>query len=74
MTYREFCQNIKVPEKRVWFDRLISFYLDTGRGQHLDRVEEVVESIRKLLEFLDNVVGGASSIQAKYESENLTSV
>jgi len=68
-SYREFCQLLQDPEKRVWFDRLINFYIETGQGQNLARVKEALQTISELSQFLDKAVGGGASLQRRYESE-----
>jgi hypothetical protein len=42
ITYREFCQMLQKPEMRVWFDRLLNFYIETGQGQKLKRIEDIM--------------------------------
>jgi len=69
MTYREFCQRLSNPQERVWFDRLIAFYLETGQGQQPQRVEQILAAIRTLSAFLDQVAGGGNSIQERFEAE-----
>jgi hypothetical protein len=73
MSYREFCQMLQDPEKRVWFDRLIKFYIQTGKGQKLARVKDALQSIAELSRFLDKAVGGGASLQSRYQSEGLSS-
>lgn len=74
MTYREFCQQLSDPQERVWFDRLITFYLETGQGQQPQRVEHILAAIRTLSAFLDRVAGGGNSIQERFEAEGLGSM
>jgi len=66
-SYREFCEYLRIPEKRVWMDRLIQFYLDAGRGDNLKSVEEAVAAIEELSNFLDDAAGGGESIRARME-------
>jgi hypothetical protein len=70
-SYREFSQLLQDPEKRVWFDRLINFYVETGKGQNLGRVREALNAIEKLSQFLDQAVKGGASIQRRYQAEGL---
>jgi hypothetical protein len=72
LSYREFCQLLQDPEKRVWFDRLINYYLETGQGHNLARVGQGLQAIEKLSVFLDEAVGGGSSIEKRYQSEGKT--
>jgi len=72
MTYQEFCGVLQHPEKRVWFDRLLNFFLDTGKGKSLDRVEQVIEAIYNASVFLDQKVGGGPSIKERLRQEGVT--
>jgi len=63
ITYREFCQLLQNPETRVWFDRLLNFYIETGQGQKLKRIEDIMGTIQSMSLFLDRVAGGGSSIK-----------
>lgn len=74
ISYREFCQSLQNPEKRVWFDRLLGYYIETGQGQKLKRVEEVLSAIQELSKFLDRVVGGGMSIRKRLEIEGINSL
>jgi hypothetical protein len=74
LTYREFCQVLQDPGKRVWFDRLLTYYLETGQGQHLERVEQALAAMLELSNFLDQVVGGGSSIKDRLEAEGIRSL
>lgn len=53
MSYREFCQFLKIPEKRKWFDKLIYFYIDVGCGKRSEQVKEIIESISPLVSFIE---------------------
>lgn len=71
LSYREYCLALQNPEQRVWFDRLLNFYILTGRGVHLDRVNEILAAIEALSGFLDRTVGGSRSIKEKLEAEGI---
>lgn len=72
MTYREFCQLLQDPEKRIWFDRLINFYIETGNGQNLVRVKSAIQAIAELSVFLDQTLRGGASIQRRFQSEGIS--
>jgi hypothetical protein len=74
ITYREFCQLLQNPETRVWFDRLLNFYIETGQGQKLKRIEDTMAAIQSLSLFLDRVAGGGSSIKERLEVEGIESL
>lgn len=73
-TYREFCQSLQNPQTRVWFDRLLSFYIETGNGQKLKRIEDIIAAIQELSQFLDRIVGGGNSIRERLEIEGIRSL
>jgi hypothetical protein len=72
VSYREFSQLLQDPGKRVWFDRLLNFYIETGKGQNLERVEGAIQAIAALSKFLDLTIGGGASIQKRYKSEGVS--
>ena len=72
MTYREFCQLLQDPEARVWFDRLLIFYIDTGKGKQLKRIENILRAIQDMSLFLDKLAGGGNSIKERLEIENVS--
>lgn len=73
ITYREFCQLLQNPEARVWFDRLLIFYIETGQGKQLKRIEDILSAIQNMSSFLDRVAGGGNSIQERLEVEGISS-
>jgi hypothetical protein len=70
LTYREFCECLKDSKKRVWFDRLLHFYLDINQGKRLPNVSQAVHSLYSLSKFIDQIVQGSSSIDARLQAEN----
>ncbi|MEG4033383.1 hypothetical protein QUA03_06085 [Microcoleus sp. S36b_A4] len=74
ITYREFCQLLQNPESRVWFDRLLNFYIETGQGQKLKRIEDIMGAIQSMSLFLDRVAGGGKSIKERLEAEGIKSL
>jgi len=71
VTYREFCQTLQNPEKRVWFDRLINFYIETGKGKNIDRIKSALKAIKDLSEFLDESIGQGTSIEERLRAEGI---
>lgn len=53
MSYREFCQLLKAPDRRKWFDQLLCFYIDVGVGKRSIQVKNIVEAIDQLLGFIE---------------------
>ncbi|HEY9877290.1 MAG TPA: hypothetical protein V6D29_02485 [Leptolyngbyaceae cyanobacterium] len=72
MTYREFCEMLQVPERRVWCDRLIQFYLETGRGEKCDRIRAALTAIQTLCQFLDVHIGQGVSLKERLAAEGIS--
>jgi hypothetical protein len=58
----------------VWLDRLTAYYLETGRGQKLDRVTEAITAIEALSSLPDHVTGGGQSVKSRLAAEGITSL
>jgi hypothetical protein len=69
ISYREFCELLRDPNELVWLRRLIEYYIVTGSGEYLDRVVEALNAMEDLLSFLDEKVGGGSSLRSILETE-----
>ncbi|MEO1590439.1 MAG: hypothetical protein AAFU71_04000 [Cyanobacteria bacterium J06632_22] len=74
ITYREFCQRLQDANTRVWFDRLLAFYIATAQGKNPKRVENILGAIQNLSLFLDQMVGGGSSLKERLEIEGIKSL
>jgi hypothetical protein len=74
ISYREFCELLRTPGRRVWLDRLIAYYLETGRGMKLDRVADAIAAIEALSNLLDDVAGGGESVRSRLVAEGITSL
>ena len=72
--YREFCELLRTPAHRVWLDRLIGYYLETGRGMKLDRVADGITAMETLSAFLDEVTGGGESVRSRLAAEGISSL
>lgn len=70
LTYREFCNLLKDPKTRVWFDRLVYFYLDINQGKRMLIIEQIMNAVYWLSEFCDCAAQGNSSINARLNAEN----
>jgi hypothetical protein len=71
MTYREFCERLQDPAHRVWCDRLICFYIETGGGKKRDRIEAALEAIQELSTFLDKHIGKGVAIEERLKAEGI---
>jgi hypothetical protein len=74
ISYREFCELLLTPARRVWLDRLIAYYLETGRGMKLDRVADAIAAMEVLSAFLDDVTGGGESVRSRLAAEGISSL
>jgi hypothetical protein len=74
ISYREFCELLRTPARRIWLDRLIAYYLDTGRGMKLDRVAAAIAALEALSGFLDDVTGGGESVRSRLAAEGISSL
>lgn len=73
LTYREFC-TLLCSENSVWFTRLLEYFIQTGQGQHLERINESLEAMAELSTFLDAAVGGGESLEQRYRSEGIKAI
>jgi hypothetical protein len=71
LSYREFSQMLQNPKSRVWFDRLINFYIAAGQGNNLESIKNAVKALQNLSMFLDKAVGGAKSIEKRQIAEGI---
>lgn len=68
MSYREFCQLLKKPEERKWFDKLIYFYIDVSCGRRTEQVREIVEAISQLLSFIEESLNAGTPAKERWRS------
>jgi len=71
-SYRQFCELLCDPATRVWMDRLIDYYLETGGGQKTERIHSAITAIEELSGFLDSAVGGGDSLAARLRAGEIT--
>jgi hypothetical protein len=71
-TFREFCELLRTPESRVWLDRILKFYLETGRGEKDDRALKAISAMQELAGFLDKCVGGGTAIASRWAAEGIS--
>jgi len=71
LNYREFCQLLGRREDRIWFSQLLTFYLDLGKRETKAwrRLDEALDAIWDLGNFIDRVVKGGRSIETRLISE-----
>lgn len=66
MSYREFCQSLKKPEERKWFDKLIYFYIDVSCGKRTEQVREIVNAISQLLGFIEESLNAGTTAKERW--------
>jgi hypothetical protein len=74
LSYREFCDLLRAPERRIWLDRLIAYYLETGRGTKLDLVADAITAMEAPSVLLDEVTGGGESVRSRLAAEGISSL
>ncbi|MEM9008824.1 MAG: hypothetical protein AAGE59_35610 [Cyanobacteria bacterium P01_F01_bin.86] len=72
MTYREFCEMLQDPKRRIWCDRLILFYLEAGQGKRNANLQAALQAIRTLSQFLDTHIGQGVSIAERLQAEGIS--
>ncbi|MET9695185.1 hypothetical protein ABZY81_43655 [Streptomyces sp. NPDC006514] len=68
-SYREFCELLMDPARRVWVDILIRFHLEAARGDSRARADRVLTALRDLSDFLDKSLAGGASLHARWTAE-----
>ena len=58
-------------EHRPWFDRLIKFFLETGKGERTENTKKALNALIQLGKFVDNAAGGGDSIRSRLKSEDV---
>jgi hypothetical protein len=71
-SYRKFCDLLSDPSARVWMNRLIIYYLETGNGQKINRIQDAIAAIEELSAFLHSVAGGGDSVTARLKAGEIT--
>jgi hypothetical protein len=66
--------SVSCPARRLWLDRLIACYLETGPGTKLDRVAAAITAMEALSAFLDDVSGGGESVRSRLAAEGVSSL
>ena len=69
LSYSKFCQKLKDEDERIWFEQLIDFYIELGKGYRIDQVKHILSSIKNLSDFLEKHLKGGPSINERLEAE-----
>ncbi|MCF3129984.1 hypothetical protein [Streptomyces olivochromogenes] len=68
-SYREFCDLLAEPDRRVWADPLIWFHLAIANGHRGPNLERALDALHELSVFLDDSLAGGASLRARWDAE-----
>ncbi|GGZ25455.1 hypothetical protein [Streptomyces poonensis] len=68
-SYREFCELLSQPDRRVWADPLIWFHLTIANGERRSNLQRVLGALQELSGFLDDSLAGGASLRARWDAE-----
>ncbi|MDO4333644.1 MAG: hypothetical protein Q4C58_13295 [Eubacteriales bacterium] len=69
LTYKEFCSLLRDQNNIEWYATLIWFYLSMNNWNK-DIIQLLLEDLKELTEFLDDIVSGGNTIDEKVKSES----
>ncbi|GAA5016515.1 hypothetical protein [Streptomyces siamensis] len=68
-SYREFCELLSQPDRRVWADPLVWFHLAIAKGERRPHLRRALDALQELSEFLDDCLAGGASLRARWDAE-----
>lgn len=68
-SYREFCDLLLQPDRRVWADPLIWFHLAIANGERRPGLQRALDALQELSEFLDESLAGGASLRSRWDAE-----
>jgi hypothetical protein len=68
-SYREFCDLLSQPERRVWADSLVWFHLTIAKGERRQNLQRALDALQELSGFLDDSLAGGASLRARWDAE-----
>ncbi|MEU3917833.1 hypothetical protein [Streptomyces sp. NPDC029004] len=68
-SYREFCDLLSQPDRRVWADPLIWFHLAVANGERRPNLQRALDAMHELSAFLDDSLAGGASLRARWDAE-----
>ncbi|MFE9811573.1 hypothetical protein [Streptomyces sp. NPDC005548] len=68
-SYREFCDLLAEPERRVWADPLIWFLIAVAHGERRPALQRALDALSELSAFLDDSLAGGASLRARHGAE-----
>lgn len=68
-SYREFCDLLAEPERRVWADPVIWFLIAVAHGERRPALQRALDALSELSAFLDDSLAGGASLRARHGAE-----
>ena len=68
-SYREFCELLAEPDRRVWADPVIWFLIAVAHGERRAGLRRVMDALAELSAFLDASLAGGASLRARHGAE-----
>ncbi|MEU8789342.1 hypothetical protein [Streptomyces sp. NPDC048643] len=68
-SYREFCDLLAEPERRVWADPVIWFLIAVAHGERRPALQRALDALSELSAFLDDSLAGGASLRARHDAE-----
>ncbi|MFJ7203273.1 hypothetical protein ACIQWR_07040 [Streptomyces sp. NPDC098789] len=68
-SYREFCELLSQPDRRVWADSLVWFHLAIANGERRPSLQRALDALQELSVFLDDSLVGGASLRARWDAE-----
>ena len=69
-SYREFCDLLAQPERRVWADPLLWFTIAIASGERRPHLQRALDALQELSTFLDASLAGGASLRARWAAEH----
>ncbi|MER6969026.1 hypothetical protein ABT408_36255, partial [Streptomyces halstedii] len=68
-SYREFCDLLAEPDRRVWADPVIWFLIAVAHGERRPALQRALDALSELSAFLDDSLAGGASLRARHGAE-----
>ncbi|MFD5723126.1 hypothetical protein [Streptomyces sp. NPDC127036] len=68
-SYREFCDLLAEPDRRVWADPVTWFLIAVAHGERRPALQRVLDALSELSAFLDDSLAGGASLRARHGAE-----
>ncbi|MFD7794763.1 hypothetical protein [Streptomyces sp. NPDC059759] len=68
-SYREFCDLLAEPDRRVWADPVTWFLIAVAHGERRPALQRVLDALSELSAFLDDSLAGGVSLRARHGAE-----